>query len=357
MLISFIIYLNSFKFNEYDPILLTEILIIRPQSIQLGDTICSLPMFKALKNKFPDSYITFIGCPTNYNVNLKKLNPYINEFTIFRKDNIKVVYYFFKNLRKKKYDLIIVPTTIRISSTSYMIAMLAKGKKKIGFTRIDEKRNRLGFVLDIKLETDWVRDKTNQVFRFLDSVKCLGCDISIDEIKKMRMDISKDDIAFGNAYAEVNFPDKSRLVFGFHPGGGNPAYIWDFNNYFELIKKSYERYNPYILITSGFLDKDITDKLESKLKEANIPYIYNKDMDAYGLAAVLKHVNVYATNNTGVMHLAAFTGTNTVSVFRKGDTAEWQPLYNNSKCVESKTDSINSVTVEEVFEKITGFKF
>lgn len=314
-------------------------------------------MFKALKNKYPDSYITFIGCPTNYNVNLKKLNPYIDEFTIFRKDNIKVVYDFFKNLRKKKYDLIIVPTTIRLSSTSYMIAMLAKGKKKIGFARVDEKKNRLGFVLDIKLESDWKRDEINQVFRFLDSVKPLGCSISTDEIKQMRIGLNEEDVAFGNAYAVANFPDKSKLVFGFHPGGGNPAYIWNVNNYFETIKKSYEKYHPYILITSGFLDKDITDKLESKLKESDIPYIYNKDMDAYGLAAVLKHVNVYITNNTGVMHLAAFTGTNTVSVFRKGDTSEWQPLYNNSKCVETKTDNINSVTVEEVFEKINEFNF
>lgn len=336
---------------------MTEILIIRPQSIQLGDTICSLPMFKALKDKYPDSYITFIGCPTNYNVNLKKLNPYIDEFRVFKKDSIKVVYDFFKNLRRKKYDLVIVPTTIRISSTSYMIAMLAKGKKKIGFARIDEKKNRLKFVLDVKLETDWVRDGINQVFRFLDSVKPLGCSISIDEIKQMRIGLSNEDIAFGNAYAEANFPDKNKLVFGFHPGGGNIAYIWDVNNYFELIKESYKRYNPYILISSGFLDKEITDKLESKLKEENIPYIYNKDMDAYGLAAVLKHVSVYVTNNTGVMHLAAFIGTNTVSVFLKGDTAEWQPLYNNSKIIEAKTNNINSVTVEEVFEKIVEFDF
>jgi ADP-heptose:LPS heptosyltransferase len=57
------------------------------------------------------------------------------------------------------------------------------------------------------------------------------------------------------------------------------------------------------------------------------------------------------------MHLAAFAGTNTVSVFHKGETKEWQPLYNNSVCVESRTDSINGVTVEEVFEKISGFNF
>ena len=314
-------------------------------------------MFKALKNKYPDSYITFIGCPTNYDVNLRKLNPYVDEFTVFRKDNLKVLYNFLKYLRKKKYDLIIVPTTIRISSTSYMIAALARGEKKIGFARVDEKKNRLGFVLDVKIETDWKRDYTNQVFRFLDSVKPLGCDISIDEIKQMRIDLSEEDIAFGRAYAAANFTDKNKLVFGFHAGAGKPSHTWDVNNFFELIKKSYERYNPYILITSGILDKNITDILVSKLNEANIPCIYNKDMDVYGLASILKHVNVYVTNNTGVMHLAAFTGTNTVSAFLKGEAKEWQPLYNISICVESKTESINGVTVEEMFDKINGLNF
>ena len=80
-------------------------------------------------------------------------------------------------------------------------------------------------------------------------------------------------------------------------------------------------------------------------------------MDVYGLASILKHVNVYVTNNTGVMHLAAFTGTNTVSAFLKGEAKEWQPLYNISICVESKTDSINGVTVEEMFDKINGLNF
>ena len=238
-----------------------------------------------------------------------------------------------------------------------MIAALARGEKKIGFARVDEKKNRLGFVLDVKIETDWKRDYTNQVFRFLDSVKPLGCDISIDEIKQMRIDLSEEDIAFGRAYAAANFTDKNKLVFGFHAGAGKPSHTWDVNNFFELIKKSYERYNPYILITSGILDKNITDILVSKLNEANIPCIYNKDMDAYGLASILKHVNVYVTNNTGVMHLAAFTGTNTVSAFLKGEAKEWQPLYNISICVESKTESINGVTVEEMFDKINGLNF
>lgn len=331
---------------------MTDILIIRPQSIQLGDTICSMPMFKAIKDKFPDSFITFIGCPTNYNVNLKKLNPFIDDFIIFKKDKLSSVLKFIFNLRKKKYDYVIVPSTTRISSTSYTLAMLAKGNTKIGIHRIDYDTNKLGFVLDVKENVSWTSQKTNQVFRFLDTVKSLDYNISIEDIKKMRIALNKEEIEFGNNYILNNFPDKNKLIFGFHPGGGKKQNVWDVNNYFELILKVYKLYNPYILITSGFLDKDITDSLESKLTESGVNFISNKDLDAYNLAAVLKHINLYISNDTGVMHLAAFAGTNTISVFRNGESSEWKPLFNNSVCVESASDNINDISVDTVFGEI-----
>lgn len=311
-----------------------------------------MPMFKAIKDKYPESFITFIGCPTNYNVNLKKLNPYISEFVIFKKDNLINILNFFKNLRKKNFDIVIVPSTTRISSTSYIIAMFSRGAVKVGINRIDNVKNKFGFVLDVKENVNWTSLKTNQVFRFLDTVKSLGCKISAEEINKMRINLNNEEVEFGNNYILNNFPDKNKLIFGFHPGGGKIQNIWDVEKYYELIVKAYQTYNPYILITSGFLDSSITDVLESKLAESGINFISNKGMDAYNLASVLKHINLYVSNDTGVMHLAAFAGTNTISVFRKGESAEWKPLFNNSVCVESESDNINLISADTVFNEI-----
>lgn len=332
-----------------------EILIIRPQSIQLGDTICSLPMFKAIKNRYPDSYITFVGCPTNYNVDLKKLNPFLDEVIIYRKDSLKVQFDFFRELRKKRYDIVIVPSTIRISSTSYFIALMAKGKIKAGIKRIDDKKNPLAFVLDVKEEVDWKEKKINQVYRFLECVKRLGCILSLDEIRRMRIILNDEETTFGNNFIAENFPDKSKKIFGFHPGGGEEDNLWSVKNYFDLITKVYEKYNPYIILTSGFLDAEITTKLESLLNESDIKYTTAKSLDAYKLAAVLKHIDLYVSNDTGVMHLAAYAGTKTVSVFRKGKPEEWQTLFNESKYAESKTYKIDDITADEVFGKITEF--
>ena len=334
---------------------MTEILIIRPQSIQLGDTICSLPMFKAIKKRYPDSFITLAGCPTNYNVDLKKLNPYLDDVIIYRKDSLKVQFDFLRELRKKHYDLVVVPSTIRISSTSYIIALLSKGKIKAGIKRFDEEKNPLSFVLDIKAEVDWKKEKTNQVYRFLDCVRGAGCNLSEDEIKSMRIQLSEEETDFGNNFITEYFPDRNKKIFGFHAGGGEKENLWSTGNYFDLISRTYEKYKPYILLTSGILDEEITNELGMMLKNAGINYATAKNLDAYKLASILKHTDLYVSNDTGVMHLAAYAGTKTLTVFRKDKPDEWLPLFNESKYVESRTYKIEDIKTEEVFEKVKEF--
>ena len=53
-----------------------NILVVRKHN-QIGDMLCSLPLFKALKKKYPESSITLVASPTNYPIPFKKINPFI----------------------------------------------------------------------------------------------------------------------------------------------------------------------------------------------------------------------------------------------------------------------------------------
>jgi heptosyltransferase-2 len=48
------------------------------------------------------------------------------------------------------------------------------------------------------------------------------------------------------------------------------------------------------------------------------------------------------------MHLAGFSGINTVSLFGPTNSFEWAPLLNNQHYIQSKTSNIDDIKVEDV---------
>ncbi len=334
---------------------MTEILVIRPQSNQLGDTICTLPMYKALKEKYTDSRITLVGCPTNYAVDLKKLNPYLDEIIIYSRESYGVLFNFIKSLRGKKYDIVLVPSSIRMSYTSYVIALLAKGSLKAGVGRMDGEKNRLKFFLDVKPEYDWKKNRVHQVSRFLDSARSLGCVMTDDEAGKMRIELPEEDRRFADLFMSSNFKDKNRKVVGFHPGAGQKINTWNLHNYIELIKKIYESSNPYILISSGVIDGDITGRLRAALDENGVKYCMMSGISLFETAAVLSRLDLLVTNNTGIMHLASYCGTPTAAFFYKDDASEWGPFFRKGEMLESSSMDINEISVSAAYEKVLKY--
>ena len=327
-------------------------LIVRQQNNQLGDLLCSIPMYKAIKQKFPESHITLITAPTNYEIPFKKINPFIDNILIFEKKSLKEYLEFLKEVRNIKYDFGIVPSTLNISRTSNIINFLSKAKTRVGVKRIDEEFNKLYYLLNIKGEFDWNKNKIHQVHRILDVVKLIGCEANGTDVEKIEINLESEDIKFADDFIKNSFPDVNRPMFGFHPGAGKVRNIWDVKNFLELIEKLHIKYKCNVLITSGYIDKKITDTLIRELKVRNINAVSAENFEFKKLTALLKRLNLYVTNDTGVMHLAGFSGINTVSLFGPTNGFEWAPLLNNQHYIQSKTSNIDDIKVEDVYNLI-----
>ena len=324
-------------------------LIVRQQNNQLGDMLCSVPMYKAIKKKHPDSHITLVTAPTNYNIPVKLINPYIDDILIFKKDSMKGYIEFIKNLRKVKYDFGIIPATLNISRTSNIVNFISGSKKRVGVKRIDDEINPYHFLLNIKKEFDWNKNKVHQIYRVIDIVKQIGCDLDKQEIENIDIDVSDEDKRFADEFVKSSWPHPERNVIGFHPGAGKTTNRWDVNNFAGLIKKLHTRYENNILLTSGYIDKEITNSLIGLLKTYEITPVVADNLEIGKLTALLKKLSLYVTNDTGLMHLAGFSGVNTVSLFGPTKGFEWAPLKKNQFYIQSKTDNINDLSVDDVF--------
>ncbi len=324
-------------------------LIVRQQNNQLGDLLCSIPMYKAIKKKYPDSHISLVTTPTNYKIPINSINPFIDNIIWFKKDTLKDYVEFLKKLREVKYDFGIIPATLKISRTSNIINFISGAKIRVGVKRIDDEKNPFHFLLNVKKEFDWNNNKVHQIYRITDIVKQIGCELDKQEIENICISTTHDDNRFADEFIRNNFTYPDKKIIGFHSGAGKTANRWDIQNFLELIKLFHSSFGSNILLTSGIIDKEITQKLVARLNEAGIKPVVADNLEIGKLTAVLKRLNLFITNDTGLMHLAGFSGINTISLFGPTNGFEWAPLKKNQLYIQSKSNEINDISVKDVF--------
>jgi heptosyltransferase-2 len=327
-----------------------NILIVR-QHNQLGDMLCAVPLFAALRYRFPESKITLVASPINYEILFSDINPYIDDVLVYRKSTLKELRKFYKKLRSKKYDLGVVPSTVSISRTSHFINYLSRAPLRVGVRSIDGKFNKTEFLLNVKSDFKWEEKKMHQSERNLDVGRQLG--IELPKEKKIRTEIklSDEEKRFADEYIDDNFKNKNKPIIAYHPGAGKIQNRWDVKKFTELIVLLHEEYNNYVLITSGSIDIEITDKLKNNLNKKEIQCFILDNTTIRKVAAVIKKSNLYVTNDTGTMHVGGYVNAKVLTLFGSTNGYEWAPERENVTYIQSPTDNVNDISVEEVFVK------
>lgn len=339
--------------TDFSPEDVKNILIVR-QHNQLGDMLCSVPLFAAIRKKFPKAHITLVASPINYEILFSDINPYIDKVITYRKAPFKNLIEFYKELKNHDYQIGIVPSTVSISRTSHFINFFSGAKVRVGVKSIDHKINTVEYLLNVKSDFAWDAGKLHQTERNLDVGRQIGCDLTKKEKEKVMIHLSKEEMDFADAFIKNNFPDKEKIIISLHPGAGKVPNRWKKENFIELVKMLYEKYNCYFLITSGMIDKEITDEVKEKLELMNIKCIILENTPIRKVGAVIKLTDLYITNDTGTLHVAGGVDANIISLFGPTHGYEWAPAGENKICIQSHTDNINDITVEEVFNKSCG---
>lgn len=326
-----------------------NILIVR-QHNQLGDMLCSVPLFAAIRKKFPEAHITLVASPINYEILFSDINPYIDKVITYRKAPLKNLFEFYKELKNHDYQIGIVPSTVSVSRTSHLINFFSGAKIRVGVKSIDEKQNSVEYLLNIKSDFKWGARKLHQVERNLDVGRQIGCDLSEIEKSEVRIHLSEEETKFASEFVSENFPDKSRLLISLHPGAGKIQNRWSKENFIQLAKMLYEKYECYFLITSGAIDEKISNEVKSALNHEKVNCVILEKTPIRKVGAVIKMSDLYITNDTGTMHVAGGVDANVISLFGPTHGYEWAPSGSTKIFIQSQTGEINDITPGTVFE-------
>ena len=105
-----------------------------------------------------------------------------------------------------------------------------------------------------------------------------------------------------------------------HPGSGSGRKNWPFRNFIEA-----ERLFMADGMRPEFVIGPAEDFLESLLKEGR-DRIVHRISDLTEMIALFENAGGFVGNDSGLTHLAAFTGLPTVAVFGPSDPRRWRPV-------------------------------
>jgi heptosyltransferase-2 len=321
-----------------------KIIVIR-QHNQLGDLLAGIPLFRAIKEKYPEVHLTVVASPSNYQ-GLSK-NKFIDRLFIFDKKQLINPSYFneLHKLLKEKYDVAIVPVTVSISFTSNLLARLADAKIRIGAQSLDGKVNKSDFFFDRRVNIDWRKYPDQNIYeRSLDLVRPFGI-----TTKNLRPEISFDeeDSKFADKFISTEIKlNKGEHLIGLHIGAGKPQNRWSLLKFADLIERLNKEYPSKFFITGSHSDHEEISFIKGKLK---IHVAFFLDHSISQIAALISKSDLFISNDTGIMHVAGATDVAQVSVFGPTNPFAWAPLGENKKIVK-RSDFIDDVSVDEVFE-------
>lgn len=323
------------------------ILVIR-QHNQLGDMLCVVPLLRALRGRFANATISLLTSPVNHDVML--YNRYINEVINYDKSHFKGLFgysptrivSFMKSLRRKHFDLVLVPSTVSISFTSNLLAFFSGAPVRIGAESIDGVSNPSSFFFTHPVELDW-RSTTNrhQTLRNLDIAQPLG--ISSTELG-IEMTLTEAERKEVNLLL-FNEKGPDRSIISFHPGAGKAANRWPAPRFAAVANALSREYSATILITSGPMDGGAVSDM---IAHMNSRFEILQDKPIRTIALMLSRASLVISNDTGIMHVAAAAGTPVLSLFGPTDPHQWAPIGDMHRFIRGNDGTMESITVEQV---------
>ena len=302
-------------------ILYHRILIVRTD--RLGDVLLSTPVIKALRQKFPQAYISMMVSP--YTKDTLEGNPALDEIITFDKDAKNkgwlATLKFSQALRKKKFDLAIV---LHPTGRMHLLTFLAGIPKRLGYDR------KFGSLLTDRVKHTKQYGQKHESEYALDLIRYLGIE-PID--KTLFMPIKPESEKWVEAlFNQVGIKDSDKLLV-IHPAASCHSRIWPGERYAQVADKLAQQYGFKVVIVSGAGD---IQKAETVIKNMHIKALNLAGKTSISqLASLLRRSQLFISTDSGPMHVASALGVPVITIFGRSQAGlspqRWGPLGEKSR--------------------------
>jgi ADP-heptose:LPS heptosyltransferase len=321
-----------------------NILVIR-QHNELGDMLCAVPLLRALRQRFPGAFIGLVASPVNYEVMLH--HPFVDEVILYDKFRLlrapTRIFTFLRKLRERHYDLAIVPSTVSMSFTSDAMAYLCGARYRVGAGSLNGIENVSSHFFNLPVRPEWKPEASvHETERNLEFVRCIGIDT--DDLSIV-IALTDEEKRFAEEFISKHLREKKTAI-GFHPGAGIVPNRWPAERFAHVAARLSAELNGLVVITCGPLDHAPVQRM---IQALSCDFVLVSDMSIRRVAAIIDHLSLYITNDTGLMHVASATSARVLALMRPSKPSQWSPRGYVHRFLVSQTEDITSITEEEVF--------
>lgn len=332
----------------------------------IGDLLLSTPALRALKGRYPDSFISVLVTQTGYEI--AKSISYLNDVHIFYVNssgkvpftkipqNLRALI----SLRKKRFDIAVNMRTIASKGGALKLKLLLdiiNPRLKVG-----RDTEEMGYFFDIKIPETLIGKKYEMEYD-IDTVEALGAKVTDRSINLEIKDSAADKI---NDILKKNGIYENDLLIGINPGG-ILSRRWPIEYFSAVIERISEEIRCKFVITGSADEANLSRKLRN-ITKAKIT-ILTGETNIDELFALIKRCHLFISNDTSTMHIAAALKTNLIALCGPGDITRFDPrkisykavvLYKKADCapctriVCGSLKCMKSISPAEVVKTVRG---
>ena len=282
-----------------------NILLIRLSS--LGDVVLTTPAIRAVRTHFPNAYIAMLVAKQSADV--LRENPHLNEIITYDRlakdkdtgEMLRII----RHLRERKFTMVI---DLQRKFRTELLMYLSGAAERVG-------RGRL---CTVRVQEQGNKHATADYFDLLHAVGISAAD--------QRLELFFDESERTEAVRQFDTAGirETALKVGLFPGAGWKLREWMPERFAAIGDRLVAQFNANVLIFGGPKETELVQTVVDLMDAPAIPFAGN--LQIRQLAASIQQCDLFLTNDTGPMHIAAAVGTPTVSLFGPGNHIRFQPL-------------------------------
>jgi ADP-heptose:LPS heptosyltransferase len=290
------------------------------RALHLGDLLCAVPAFRALRAYFPEARIELIGLPWARQF-VERFSRYIDGFIEFPG---------FPGLPEQMPQLGALPAFLAdLQSRNFDLAVQMHGNGNLSNSVVSCFGSKLTAghcipgcpVPDARTFLPW-RERENEVKRCLRLLEVLGIAAQGEALEFPLS--AADSLALSGDSGLASALDRPYVCI--HPGARNRRKCWAPDD-FAAVADGLAEAGYRIVLTGSADESDLTARVRDKMSAWSACLDTSSLNLAVGtLAAVLQKSSLLVSNDTGVSHLAAALQTPSVIIFSTTDPDRWAPL-------------------------------